>query len=538
MDSICSAFCYADLKRRIDSRSSYQPVRCGPLTKGVKQLFEREGITPPPFQKDLYPRIRDIVKTDYQHYLVHDPLLDIIKLLNERTLSVTPVFHGDGSYAGLLSVDEVSSFFIKEHVGDRPRYHFVIDNFSRVIPGEWIQEGSRKQFKAPLMTGAMPSEISRKRIEALLPDKPVMVVGMRKEIVDMAVEMQFPALILTGYEPGERPDYDFSSYQGAVCISHLDTAETIRRLRLSLPIENLLTDNIPRVQADDLFDDVKQILVSSEYRGLPVFEGDRFCGFVTRRCFIDRPKKQVIMTDHNEPDQSIWGIEDAEVVEILDHHRFAAEKTRYPIYISSAPVGSTCTIVHDHYRRSGITPERSIARLLLAGILSDTVLLKSPTTTPVDREAVSALTGPAELEDPIAYGQQMFSAGLSLTDEDPRELILSDFKVYGEFGCRFAIGQVEVVTLEEAGEVKDALLEMLGQVGERKGLDWVMLLITDVIKEKSLLLSSGYELGEKRLSYRKLAAGLYDLPGVLSRKKQLLPEILRVLEEHQHRGSS
>ncbi len=531
IDSVCSAYCYAELKRQCEPGTQYIPVRCGALNRSAKELFKREGIDPPAFLKDLRPRIRDIVKTDWQQCRVHDPLYDVMDMLNKRSVSVAPVFDNN-SYAGLISVDEVSAFFLREHAQQRPRYEFRTDNFARVLPGTWLKQSSCKEFQAPLMTGAMPLDDCKKRIEQLLPDVPLLVVGMRREIVDLAVQRQFPAIILTGYDTGDMPEYDFSSFQGSVFLSRLDTAETLRRLRLSLPIKNLLKDTVPSVQCDDLFDEVKTMLVSSEYRGLPVFEGESFVGFVTRRCFIDRPRKQIILMDHNESRQSIRGIEDAHVTEIIDHHRFAAERTREPIYISTAPVGSTCTIVLDHYRRNGIIPDPAAARLLMAGILSDTVLLKSPTATESDRQAVTYLASCAQVEDVSGFGEKIFSSGTVIADEAPETLILSDFKEYREFGCKFGIGQVEVVTTEDVSEVREAILDALEYIRDRKGLSWCMLLITDVIHEHSVLLSTPYQELEDKLAYRRISRGTYDLPGILSRKKQLLPEILRVLEDH------
>ncbi len=530
LDSLCSVLAYAEFKGHVDPDTRYIPIRCGAMGKAAKELFQREGITPPQFIGDLFPRILDIVKSGLEHCRADDPLYDVMSMLSSRTLSVVPVFLEEGQYAGLISVDDVSEFFLKEHTRQRPVYEFYTENFSRVLPGCWVKTGDQTRFAAPLMTGAMPADVSRKRIRRLAPQKPLMVVGMREEIVDIAVEGQFPALVLTGYEEGETPSYDFSGYRGSVFVSYLDTAETIRRLRLSLPIRNLLKTDVPRVQSGELFDEGKSLLVSSEHRGLPVFEGKQFIGVVTRRCFIDRPKKRVIMADHNEPMQSIRGIEDAEVTEIIDHHRFAAEKTRYPIYISAAPVGSTCTLVWDHFRRSGIAPSRQTARLLLAGILSDTVLLKSPTACSMDRDAVFSLAEPAQLSDPIVYGEQIFSAGMMITEAHPRDVVQADFKVYDEFGCRFGIGQAEVISLEPVREVQDRLLEALDQTGTERRLDWVMLLVTDVIREHSILLTTDHCAG-RLLAYEKIQEGVHDLPGILSRKKQLLPEVLRVLEE-------
>jgi manganese-dependent inorganic pyrophosphatase len=252
---------------------------------------------------------------------------------------------------------------------------------------------------------------------------------------------------------------------------------------------------------------------------------------VTRRCFIKRPKKEVILVDHNEIAQSVNGIEDAQIIEIIDHHRLAAEKTRYPIYIASVPVGSTCTIIYQHFLRYGIDIERPVALLLLSGIMSDTVILKSPTAAADDHRAVEALCRIAGIADYREYGAQMFSRTTVLTEADPRELVESDFKKYNEFDCTFGIGQVEVGTLADVEEVRDSLLKVLEEVRQAHGLDWTMLLVTDVVKEMSVLLTTPFPSAEQNLIYKKESEGQFSLPHILSRKKQLLPEILRVLEE-------
>ncbi len=531
MDSVCSAYCYAELKKRIDPEGNYVPIRCGHMNNAIKSAFREAGIEPPGFMKDLRPRVYEIVRVPDERLHIDDPVYTVVNLLNKKTISVVPVFDDSDLYSGLISVDEITGLFMRENSTGRPRYNFRVENFSRVVQGRLLKKGKEEEFFTFLMTGAMPYEISLKRIKALLPVKPVLVVGMRKDLIDHAVDHQLPAIILTGYDEGDRIDYDFSRYEGSVFVSYQDTAETIRLLRLSIPIKNLLSDSLPRLQANDLFDDALNTLVGSGYRGLPVFDKDEFIGTVTRRCFIKRPKKRVILVDHNELSQSVRGLEDSEVVEIIDHHRLAAEKTRFPIYISSAPVGSTCTLVYQHYERYHIPVNRGIARLLLSGILADTVILKSPTTTEEDRIIVEKLCRLADVPSYRQFGEQLFSNTTVITEVDPRTLIESDFKIYEEFGCSFGIGQVEVITLENVDEVKDALIGALEQVKREHRLDWAMLLITHVIKEDSVLLSTPYPDVEKNLVYKKESEDKFFLPGILSRKKQLLPEILRVLEE-------
>lgn len=531
MDSICSAYCYAELKRRLESDTEFIPIRLGRMNDLVRGVFEDAGVDPPAFVKDLKPRVSEVTNPPDTFLLDHDSVYSVINELKSKTISVVPVFNNDHTYVGLISVDDITGMFMKENTTGRPKYMFRIQNFECVVDGKLIKKGKLNEFETYLMTGAMPYEISVSRIRELLPEKPVLVAGMRKDLIDYAVNQQLPAIVLTGYTRDDEVEYDFSSYKGTVFVSYLDTAETIRLLRLSLPIKNLIAHHIPRLQADDLFDDALAALMNSGLRGLPVFDGQKFIGTVTRRCFIRRPKKEVILVDHNEIAQSVNGIEDAQIIEIIDHHRLAAEKTRFPIYIASEPVGSTCTIIFQHFLRYGIEIERPVALLLLSGIMSDTVILKSPTATADDHRAVEALCRIAGIGDYREYGAQMFSRTIVLTEADPKELVESDFKMYSEFDCTFGIGQVEVGTLTDVEEVKDSLLKALEQVRLARGLDWTMLLVTDVLKEMSVLLTTPFPSAEHNLMYKKESEGQFSLPHILSRKKQLLPEILRVLEE-------
>jgi manganese-dependent inorganic pyrophosphatase len=531
MDSICSAYCYADLKRKIDPETEYIPIRLGRMNDLVRGVFEDAKLEPPKFVKDLRPRVIEVANPPDTFLYDHDSVYSVINELKSKTISVVPVFNNEHEYEGLISVDDITGMFMKENTPGRPKYMFRVQNFECVVDGKLLKYGKKHEFETFLMTGAMPLEISVERINQLLPEKPVLVAGMRKDLIDFAVKQQLPAIILTGYTEDDQIEYDFSSYEGTVFVSYLDTAETIRLLRLSLPIKSLIPSDVPRLQGEDLFDDALATMLDSGLRGLPVFEDNHFAGTVTRRCFIRRPKKEVILVDHNEVAQSVTGIEDAQIIEIIDHHRLAAEKTRFPIYIASVPVGSTCTIIYQHYKRYGVEIEPSVAILLLSGIMSDTVILKSPTATSEDHKAVEELCRIAGIADYREYGANMFSRTTVLTEADPQQLVESDFKTYEEFGCRFGIGQVEVGTLEDVDEVKDALLKVLEQVRKAQGLDWTMLLITNVVKEMSVLLTTAYPSAEKALIYKKEDEGKFSLPHILSRKKQLLPEILRVLEE-------
>lgn len=278
------------------------------------------------------------------------------------------------------------------------------------------------------------------------------------------------------------------------------------------------------LDSEERFEEAKALLTSSRLRGLPVLKNDEFVGFVTKRCFLRKASYKVIMVDHNEPEQSIPGVETADIIEIIDHHRLDSVKTDVPIFIDAEPVGSTCTIVYQLYRRNMMTPDRETAKQLLTGILADTLILKSPTTTIVDvrsAQELSWITG----EDVQTYGHKMFSVMESLSSRDPKEAIQADFKTYQEHGVHVGIGQIETATLGNLDAYKDTYLATLEEVRTSHALDWALVMITDVLHEESILLVSDFK-SNRHLPYPKLSDFVYDMPNVMSRKKQLLPEVV------------
>jgi len=531
MDSVCAAYSYAYLKNKLDPSNTYTAVRCGNLNDTTKAQFDRLGVQAPTFIKDVRSRVASVTRVPKTVLQTTDPVYNLVSLYGKANQSsVIPILEGT-DYKGLLSVDEVSSFVLRENSGTRPVYHFVPENFPKVLRGEFLKRGELSTFDAPIVVGAMRFTVFCKHMEALVEKKPILVVGDREDHIRKAIEMQIPAIILTGLVNGLTSDVDFSSYRGTVFVSEEDTAESLRLLRLTIPVTELIQKNPPGIQDDTLFDEAKVILAESEFRGLPIFSGDTWTGFVTRRCFLEKPKTKLIMVDHNEPEQSVPGIEEAEVVEIIDHHRLGAAKTRTPIYIRCEPLGSTCTIIYNLFVRNDVAIPESLAKVMLSGIVSDTIMLKSPTTTFEDFTAVQDLCVIAKIPEMRDFGEKMFSSGASLAKENPRKMLEADFKQYEEFGVRFGIGQVEVTTLSDLEDYMEEYLLELEQLKRAYALSWAMFLITDVVREHSVLLMTPMPGYERKLAYVRQAEGAFSLPGVLSRKKQLLPEILRVLGE-------
>ncbi|MGE4319057.1 MAG: putative manganese-dependent inorganic diphosphatase [Deferribacterales bacterium] len=529
-DSVCSAYGYAMLKNSLNDGLKYIPARCGNLNKQTRYIFDRFGADVPKFIGDVYPKVRDVMTHKVIAIDENDPIKGVLKNIEELKIRITPVTSGGTMLKGVISIFEIAHFFTPEDPSKRPVYRFRGSNFEKSVKGFTYIRGEKDEFDAGFMVGAMPYERFAERMETIDKEQTILIVGKRRDIIEYAVKNGLPAIVLTGIRGETDIDMDFTGYKGWVYISELDTAETLRNLQLSIPAKTFMNNSVPTLNEDDYLDAAGDVLMSVDHKGLPVTADGRLIGILTRSDIIKKPQKELILMDHNELSQAVDGAETAKIVEIVDHHRLGTIKTKTPIHFFAKPVGSTCTLVYQLYQISGTAPDKLTASILLSGILSDTVILKSPTTTRQDEEAVKALAELAEL-DYNHYGVEMFSSTDSLKSRDPKDVLNTDFKVFVEYGKSVGIGQVEVVNLEELDEAKDGLYKAIEDARKEKDLSWCMLLVTDIIREESVLLTSGFEPGERLLSYKQSGVKRFYLPGVLSRKKQLLPEVLRVLEE-------
>ena len=527
-DSACAAWSYARFKNTVDPERRYKAAVCGQLGNQAKFVFANARVEPPPYLKDVRPRVVDITEDVGIRLDSNDPLKMAFEDLDTPRIAVVPVFDDNARFAGVIGIHEMLRYFVEGTVKSRPRYTFRADNIEKVIPGYFLKR-AQEEFSAPIMAGAMDLVQSTSRLDALAASKPIMIVGNRPDLIALAISRDVPAIILTGYGSDETPDIDFSEFAGSVYVSSCDTSETIRMLRLSLPVKQIMDSQPLCLAHDELFDAAKKTLLNTEYHGLPVLRDGEFVGVVTRASFIEKPRRKLILVDHNELSQAIAGAEDAEICEIIDHHRMGAEKTSTPIYIYSKPIGSTCSIVYSHFRMAGIEPDQSTALLMLSGLLSDTMLLRSPTTTPEDRLYAPELARLAGV-DLHEYGTLMLSHMASLKKADPLQMVTADFKEYAEGGFLVGVSQVEVGTLADMDDVKANILAALDTVRKERNLSWALLLVTDITSEHSVLLCSPWPAAEKELAYKQLEENVFDLPGVLSRKKQVLPEILRVID--------
>lgn len=520
LDSLCAAIAYAELKNKVDPDNRYIPIYCSPVSDGVRKQMDCFGIDIPHYKKDVIPRVRDVMSEPRSFIQADDPIYRLVQTYSTDSPSVIPIYD-DKDFRALLSIDDISSWFLRDNMGEAPTYQFKVENIHKVLPGRIVQKGSKNNIDASFVVGAADHETFLEYVEH--GSDAVLFMGARIENIKAAIEGRVPAIIITACE--KLPDIDFSSYDGLVYVTPITTAEAVRRMRMVESISDIVRDETVRVESDDLFEDAKSLLLNSSVRGLAVMDESEFVGFVTRANFLETPRTNIIMVDHNEARQSIKGIEEANLLEIIDHHRLDAMTTKLPIYIAAEPLGSTCTIILGQFRKNGVIPDRRIAKILLTGIIADTLMLKSPTTTAVDVAAVKELAWLARIDDVQAFGEKLFGVADNLATQDPLEKARSDFKTYDNNGISMGIGQCEVTTLSNLGEYAGKYIEAIETIRREQNLDWAMLMITDVLAERSVLLVTESKLN-RNLPYAQLDKQVYDMPGVMSRKKQLLPTML------------
>ena len=529
-DSVASAASYAYLKNQISDEYEYIPIRCGNVNDQTKFIFQKAEATLPEYMKDIYPKVIDSMTTNLITAEVTDPLSKFLRILREKNLRFMPVISQDKEYKGMLGVNDVTELFLRYDRQEKPVFSLRADSLRRSLRGTVLNVGEMEEFQASVVVATMAYDDFNEHVKNVSDEEhTLLITGNRQNILQDAFKKKYPAIIIVGLSEEACKSLNFGDYKGWVFYSPFDSSQTIRCVEMATPIGKLL-NKIEPCAPYDYIDSVADAISQSGTKSLPVVSDGKLVGVITGTDILKRKRAKLIMMDHNEATQAIDGVETAELMEIVDHHRLGTIKTSSPVTFFAKPVGSTCTLVYQLYKANKVEIPNKIAMLLLGGMLSDTVIMKSPTCTQDDINAINDLSSQCGI-DAKEYGIEIFSATDSLTSRSAKDIIGTDFKIFEEYGIRFGISQTETVTLAQLGEVKEKLQEELINVKENNKLDWMMLLVTDIIKEESQLITTGFAPGESIFAYKKLEDKLFYLPGVLSRKKQLLPEISRILEE-------
>lgn len=532
-DSICSAIAYARL-RTLQGAPNVEPARSGDLNRQTEFVLDTLGVSRPRLLLDVYPRVRDVIRDEVITIPGDAPLSRALELFHAHSIRLLPVIDDERRPLGLLVLKKVSEkFLVPSREAEIRRVTASPESIRQCLKATALHQVDEQEISdLNLYVGAMAAATFRAKIAPLDPRSLIVITGDREVIQREVVEAGVRVLIVTGSLPIAGEIVRRGREKGVTILSTpFDTATSSWLTRLSTPVRCLVGKDYPVVGLADRLDELRLKLLHSSDPGAVVLDGEgRVVAVATKSTLLTPSPVKLALVDHNELSQAVPGADKVEITEVVDHHRLGNFHTDAPIHFINQPLGSTCTVVATLFRQSGITPDRATAGLMLSGLLSDTVILRSPTTTILDREYADWLSGLSGL-DPQEYGRRLFASGSALRAyPSVRQLLLADFKEYQAGTRTFGVGQVEVVSFHEFHAMKHEITEGLARLKAERGLDAAGLLVTDIVQETSLLLALAGREFPYIVGYPLLEENLYQLKGVLSRKKQLVPHLLRVLE--------
>ncbi len=534
MDSVASAYAYSRLLQ-LQGEQQAVAARNGDLKPEVSFVLERYQVTPPEAVDDLYLQVRDVMKRGVISAHINQPLLEAGQLLQEHNRRSMPVIDDEDRVHGIISDEDFAKLFFND-LDPRSvnRIPLNRNNLVRVLKGRVLVEG-RRPLGNRVLVGAMQPETMADYIEAGC----LVVLGDREDAQLKAIERGAAALVITGDLLVSERTLSVARKQGVMVLStahHTFTA--VRLINLSISTQDIMNRTFDFCHPEDQVSEVQTLL--ARRRSLPVVDSEnKLVGYVSRTDLLNAQPKQVVLVDHNERSQAVDGIEEAELLGIIDHHRISDVHTNKPIMFRAEPVGCTGTIVTGLYHEAGIDIPREVAGLLLAGLLYDTLILRSPTCTQRDERVaaeLAAITG----EDLEQYGQAIFAAAaVDLAEKPTEELLTADFKEFVVRDTRFAIGTVETaspVTIEKRSQ---ELLTIMQRMVQEHGYASFLFMIVDIISMNCHLLVVGGEASVAEVLHAPLEADGHSLnvEGLVSRKKQLVPLLPAIQAAFSQKGS-
>jgi len=532
-DSVCSAIAYAELRRK-QGLEGVKPARAGNINHQTQFILDHLDVDIPELLSDVHPRIKDVVTDPVISIHELEPMSRAIALYHQHHIRMLPVVDDDGCAKGLLMLKQATEFFM---VPDEPekmrRVTASLNSIKSCLGAEGISLLDPDEVvQFDLFVGARRESSFKRWMKELKPEKTILITGDRPGIQKMAIEAGLRLLIITGGSQVDEELIEEARLKGvSILVSHYDTANCVWLTRMAMPVGLLVDNDFMQVRPNDLIDELRIKLSHGKQAGAIVTSSDgQVTGMATKSHLIKNSPVKLILVDHNELAQAVPGADKVEIIEVIDHHRLGNFHTDLPIRFINQPLGSTCSLVSTLYQQAGINPEKKIAGLLLAGLLSDTIILKSPTATAIDRQLIPWLEELSGL-DHQDFGSQLFAAGSPMASgASARKLILTDFKEYTVNENVLGLGQVEVVNFHTFYERQHELTEELSKIREEKHYALAALLVTDIVMGTSLLVTAGPSELPYVIGYPQEGENLYRLKGVLSRKKQLVPHLLKVFK--------
>lgn len=530
-DSICSAIAYAALKHEITG-NEYEARRAGQINEETSYVLKRFKMRAPSLLSNVKLQVKDIDIHKIEGVAPNVSIKDTWAKMKEQQVKTIPVVK-DGELEGVISTGDIATSYMDVHDNHilseaKTQYRNILNTLN----GTMLVGNEHGQFtKGKVTLGASNAQLMAEFIDK----DDLVIVGNRYDAQACAVDIDVRCLVVC--HDAEIPDglLNKAKEQSMVVIrTPYDTFTAVRLINQSIPVKYFMSKGPLTVfHMNDYVDDIKEVMTKKKYRDFPILDrNERFKGFISRRRFMNSSKKKVILVDHNEKSQAVDGIEEAEIVEIIDHHRLGNIETMGPVFFRNQPVGCTATIVSQMYEEAGVGISGTIAGLLCAAIISDTLLFRSPTCTALDEKAAKSLAVIAGI-DLEEMAREMFNAGSSMKGKSAEEICFQDFKQFTVDDTVFGVGQINSMNKEELEEIKEKLQKHLPKVLEENHLQMIYFMLTDILDESTELLCCGAGAREYIIDAFDIPENTGDmiLKGVVSRKKQLIPALVGVLQQ-------
>jgi len=531
-DAICSAIAYADFLRQTTMPDAVAAC-CGPANQRTEFALKRAGMPTPRIIMDVRPELEDVCNRDVVTARESDVFYEVYQLMDQHSLRSIPILDDKDQLVGLVTLLDLLELVFQGGV-DPIHSRQICSNLTKIVSvlgGEFDHAVNPDRDDDLVVTvGAMSAEGFVKRMEKFPAQRLLVVSGDRPTIQLPAIEMGVRALVVTG---GYRLSSGLMQLAKArdvnVIISPYDTATTTMRIKAARSIKSVIQRDFTAFPARMPVAQARGPIFRSNQTTFPILDDGKLIGILSKTDLINPPRPKLVLVDHNELAQAVQGADEADIIEVLDHHRLGGSlQTNNPIRFVNEPVGSTCTLVAGKFRASGIDPKPGIALCMASGIISDTLFLRSPTTTDVDRNTLQWLKQFCKV-DLDEYADDFFKVGSALRSRCAEDVVREDCKRFEENGIKFSISQIEDIGFDLFWQRKDELHAALSHMAKTETLSFSALMVTDITTNGSFLLMSSEPAGWEEINYPELEANLYKLEDIVSRKKQLLPLILNLL---------
>lgn len=528
-DSICSAIAYANLKNKL-TEDEHIPKRAGEISEETLFVLNKFNMEVPDYIEDAGTQAKDI---DIRKTEGVDNSISLKKawnLMRDLSVATLPVTNQE-RLEGLISVKDIATANMDIYdnrilATANTQYKNIIETLDGTLV---VGDENQYVSKGKILIGAANPDM----LENFIDEGDIVILSNRYESQFCAIEMSAGCIIVCMDAPISKTIKKLAEERGCSLISTPHDTYTVARLiNQSTPIHYFMKrENLVTFETDDYTDDIKNVMAKVRHRDFPVLDVyGHYCGMISRRSLLDVQKKKIILVDHNEKSQAVDGLEGADILEIIDHHRLGSLETLTPVFFRNQPVGCTATIIYQMYKEHGIEIEPDIAGLLCAAIIADTLRLRSPTSTPSDQAASEALARIAGI-DMDSFSTELFLAGSNLKEKSPEEILYQDLKTFSVNNISFAVSQNTFMHQAELNEAKERLIAYLNSSKDKHGVDMLFIMLTNIIDESTDLLYYGD--GAKGVAENAMGVEALDgyllLKGVVSRKKQLIPALMTAL---------